>query len=94
MNTQEKIKIMQAFVDGKVIQVTARGGDWVDMSQLDNPGWNWHGCTYRIKPESKVIWVNEGEVNMYVFSTEEEACRDAGPALIRTAIKYQEVIEK
>lgn len=52
MTTEEKIKIMQAFVDGKEIEFALQG----DLSQwmlTETPRWNWAYCTYRIKPEPK-----------------------------------------
>lgn len=48
MDTQEKIKVMQAYVDGKAIQCKEYGGaKWFDISSTT---WNWHDCQYRIKP--------------------------------------------
>ena len=50
MDTQEKIKVMQAYVDGKTIQWKAPNYDpeWADANSI--PIWNWHECQYRIKP--------------------------------------------
>lgn len=49
MDTKEKIKVMQAYVDGKPIQIKihAIDKDWRDSI---NPIWDWERCTYRIKP--------------------------------------------
>lgn len=46
--TIERIKVMQAFVDGKEVESKLRGTyDW----GLDkNPSWNWLNYDYRIKP--------------------------------------------
>lgn len=49
--TAERIKIMQAFVDGKLIEFKDCMGRWCVAV---NPSWNWDsGEEYRIKPESK-----------------------------------------
>lgn len=49
--TAERIKIMQAFVDGKQIEFKDSVGRWCEAK---NPLWNWDsGRKYRIKPESK-----------------------------------------
>lgn len=47
---QEKIAVMQAYADGKEIQVRVIGyGEWVRSVE---PTWSWGGCEYRIKPET------------------------------------------
>lgn len=49
--TAERIKIMQAFVDGKQIEFTDCMGRWCEAK---NPSWNWDSeRKYRIKPEPK-----------------------------------------
>lgn len=59
MTTEEKIKIMQAFVDGKQIQSKWTSSDdinWRDV-EIDRispePTWFWGECDYRVKPEPK-----------------------------------------
>jgi hypothetical protein len=52
--TAEKIAIMQAHLDGKIIQCRNAiprndGADW--GSPLLRPSWNWNDYEYRIKPE-------------------------------------------
>lgn len=49
MNTKEKIKIMQAFEDGKTIEIYERiYARWSDLS-VEEPYWNWGASDYRIK---------------------------------------------
>lgn len=49
--TAERIKIMQAFVDGKLIEFKDCMGRWCVAV---NPSWNWDsGEEYRIKPVQK-----------------------------------------
>lgn len=49
--TAERIKIMQAFVDGKQIEFKDCMGRWCEA---ENPLWNWDsGGKYRIKPKPK-----------------------------------------
>lgn len=59
MNTtpQEMIEVLQAFIDGKVIQSKlckelSKSVDWADTS---NPVWRWDVYNYRIKPEPKLV---------------------------------------
>ncbi len=53
---QEQIAIMQAFADGKTIEYRNALERW---EPIKDPLWNWTNFDYRIKPEPKVIWVNE-----------------------------------
>ena len=52
MTTQEQIEVMQAYLDGKKIEIAAK----IDLSfwvVTDTPAWNWEECVYRIKSEPK-----------------------------------------
>lgn len=53
MTTIEKIAVMQAYVDGKQVQVRITKEEWADMSRVSEPTWNWSNNEYRIKPEPK-----------------------------------------
>jgi hypothetical protein len=51
MNTKEMIEVMQAFEDGKKIEVRERGkNEWMPA---DQPSWNWRHMEYRIAPDLK-----------------------------------------
>lgn len=53
MTTKEKIAVMQAYEDGKKIQVATNGEeDWEDFN-FGEPMWDWECCDYRIKPEEE-----------------------------------------
>ena len=45
--TKEAIRIMQAYVDGKELQVLDPVGKW---ESVNSPRWDWDGTQYRIKP--------------------------------------------
>ena len=47
--TKERIAVMQAYADGKQIQVESSDGKWADVPE---PSWSING-NYRIKPEPK-----------------------------------------
>jgi acyl-homoserine lactone acylase PvdQ len=51
MTTEEKIKVMQAFVDGKDVQY--RDPQTGMFFSAGGPNWNWGRYEYRIKPEEK-----------------------------------------
>ena len=53
--TEEMIEIMQAFVDGKEIEVMGRD-QWVPVP---SPSWSWGGLYYRIKPEGPKFKVGD-----------------------------------
>lgn len=89
----EKIAVMQAAADGKVIQTDfQRAGTWVDNP---SPTWDWGVCDYRVKPrEPKVIYVNEyPDGSRGAFTYKSTALRVASSASVRKAVKYREVIE-
>lgn len=51
MTIAEKIKVMQAYEDGKYIEFRLKGEEvWADCG---NPIWDWNEFVYRIKPEVK-----------------------------------------
>ena len=51
MTTEEKIKVMQAHIDGEYIEFRIKGEEvWEDCGI---PAWNWQEFEYRIKPEEK-----------------------------------------
>ena len=59
MTTKEKIEVMQAFEDGKTIQIISENKkNWNNAMEFnrDNqkePDWNWANFQYRVKPEWK-----------------------------------------
>ena len=51
-DTKRKIEVMQAYVEGKKIQVKACGAsEWRDC--ILEPEWDWVSCEYRVKPEEQ-----------------------------------------
>lgn len=48
--TKQCVAVMQAYVDGKKIEIFDESTDeWID---IEYPVWNWYNNVYRIKPES------------------------------------------
>ena len=91
--TKDAIKVMQAFVDGKTIQLESKGV-WFDAP--DRPSWNWASQNYRVKPEPVVVYINEypGEERSFeAYDTKEMAENLASCNCLRVAVKFQEVIE-
>lgn len=68
MDTKQKIEVMQAYVDGKPIEVAIKGecGRPIAWSLIatENPNWNWAVYDYRIAQdmELKAYNLNEGSV--------------------------------
>lgn len=48
--TTKAIKVMQAYLDGKTIQMRGTASEWIDCSGA--PAWDFFRYNYRIKPES------------------------------------------
>lgn len=55
VDTGEKIKVMQAYLDDKAIQIrhTVGASEWIDMEDKE-PSWDWNVYVYRVKPTSKI----------------------------------------
>ena len=61
-DTENMIKVMQAFADGKRIESASRGcNDWCPVSR---PIWDWDSYDYRIKPASTYRPWNYYEIPM------------------------------
>ena len=53
IETAERIKVMQAFVDGKAIEERRISFDHTEWIDNNNPEWRWDKFDYRIKLEPK-----------------------------------------
>ena len=55
MRTQNKIKVMKAWMEGKTVQYRNRTTNykWQKLTPKFEPQWNWGATEYRIKPNSK-----------------------------------------
>ena len=92
--TKTMIEVMQAYVDGKTIQVyDEEESTWIDSI---GPAWNWTFGSYRVKPEPLECWVTV--YNDHVCST----CHDSKESALHitdkrlpnwTVRKFREVIE-
>lgn len=73
---------MQAWVDGFTVECNDDDG-WTPLRCYQEPVWNWHDFSYRIKPEPMEIevWVNGTRVSTY---------EDMGPEW--TKKKFREVV--
>jgi hypothetical protein len=68
--TKEKIRIMQAFEDGKPIEQLFENGIpplcFDKGTYSGEPDWNWLNCEYRIKREPRRVWIvynEEGNIH-------------------------------
>ena len=100
---QEQIALLQAIADDRTLQFASKSDptswkdanpDWHDgvkqgFQSIDVVSYNW-----RIKPEPKVLWVNEysNHLSPGVHSTEAAAKANASNNVVRVAVKYQEVL--
>jgi len=51
---EEKIEVMQGYLDGKIIQDNIYG-EWTDWACPNPPLFEWTNHDYRIKPENKQV---------------------------------------
>ncbi|MCS4234456.1 hypothetical protein [Stenotrophomonas sp. BIGb0135] len=77
-NAKDYLPLVQALADGKVIQWRDHYGVWRDMEELSYP---WPADHYRIKPETKEIWVNQyldGHMSVHLTEQSAEDCLISG----------------
>lgn len=60
MNTEDKIRVMQAYVDGEDVEYRAHGGKWNPLPP--KPVWQWSCFEYRIK-EKTPDYINWEHIN-------------------------------
>jgi len=96
--TAEKIKVMQAFEDGRDIRFVIQGGGCGVISkcrQGDNPGWNWEEITYTIvTPSPPPLYVNVyydgcGELYCRTYPSRDVARQRASDTAVHIAIEYR-----
>lgn len=96
MNTKEKIEVMQAYLDGKKIEL--KGEKCVDGWSVWSSGelnWNWEDNEYRIKKELVERWGTTDKRGKFytTFEYEIEARDWASLETGRRYFKMREVIE-
>lgn len=97
--TEEKIAIMQAYVDGQHIQYREDFYDreWSDFDEGSYPTWDWSSSDYRIKPAEPrtrffVEWM-DGSLSSSNFDTFEEAVEWASNTTFNAIVEFKEVVE-
>lgn len=96
--TEEKIKIMQAYVDGKDIEcrlIDRVDHEWVHVT-TSYPLWNWPCREYRIKATPREFYVNEssrsGLLWCSIYMTQALAFSSRNSDWVRT-VKFVEVLD-
>ena len=90
-----KIAVMQAFADGKKIEVRWRHGAKGSPCATSHPGWNWADYDYRIKHEPEVLYKHPFSHSVYTKEQKnnlDNIRRDQGCSP-HTWVKFVEVIE-
>lgn len=85
--TQEKIAVMQAFVDGQEIECrnNRSGSEW---KVVNNPDWNWQYYNFRIKQDVPRTWeefckqYNEIKDEYYIEGDSQIYCAGAGSSYL------------
>ncbi len=83
--TKKAIEVMQAYVDGKTVQINICNG-WSDRHTDVSPVWDWLSRNYRIKPTKPrtgdlmvCVRPNEGYIQSIELTPEvKEALKAAG----------------
>jgi len=88
MTVDQMIEVLTAYKAGKKVQVKLMQG-WADV---DDPKWSFDVDDYRVKPEPKVLWVNEYKNGSgYGHTTRENAEGVARESHTRIAVRYVEM---
>jgi len=94
MNTKEKIKVMQAYLDGKTIcyyynDIEPDKVYTSNIAEGDDMEWIWDNITYYVKHTPRVIYCKEtnGTLEMKAFKSE-----DCGNIYCEDWIKFVEEI--
>lgn len=89
-NAHLYLPFVQALAEGKTIQIFFNN-EWNDM---DVVSFSADPHKYRIKPEPRVLYVNEYTSGYHLgYSNKSQADRDAVAGYLRKAVKYIEVVE-
>lgn len=88
-NAHLYLPLVKALAEGKTIQLHV-AGTWQNNPC---PDFSADPEFYRIKPEPRVIWVNEYLDDMVSWPTEKEANNAASNRALRVAVKYVEAVE-
>jgi hypothetical protein len=108
MELKDKIAVMQAYAEGKPIEIRNKAEEPLHVSYgrtwASHPAWeqqqqpvqfNFTVYDYRIKPEPREIFANIYPTGSPLLAhlTADEARRSALPCATRVAVKFREVIE-
>lgn len=91
MTNEELLTVIQGRIDGKEIQrrIANCCGSWTTYTKSH---WDTTCFEYRVKPEPKVLFVNEYKHVGYGYPTPERAIEYGTTTAIRTAVKYVEEV--
>jgi hypothetical protein len=99
MNTEDKIRVMRAFADGKTVQWRPISHEvWITLVH-DDPEWNWAHCEYRIAPVKKYRWMIacrihgdiQGCITLEYYETEAEMHRKLAPYIAAAFIEAHKI---
>lgn len=93
MTHDEIIAVVQAHKAGKTIQIGSKHEKalWYDTA---NPTWNFAHFNFRVKPEPRIIYVNEYKTTQIIHAYHKEETADAHADIDRICCtKYIEAIE-
>ena len=76
MSTEQMIKVMQAYMDGKAIQFSDDGENWHEEDFEDMPMWDWVHYIYRKKPEPTIRPYTYREATEYIGEIAQKIIKD------------------
>lgn len=94
MTVDQMIEVLTAYKAGKKIEsrYKFKPGDDTNWYAFGGCDFDFRGYDYRVKPEPKVIWVNEYE-SIYAAHGSKQVAKVCGPRALRVAVRYVECPE-
>jgi hypothetical protein len=81
--TQEKIEVMQHYLDGGKVDVKGESLVWTPMD--NEPQWEWYRLDYRKRAETKKVWLalarNPGSLHPFCLSSNYYATKEEAMGL-------------
>ncbi len=91
MTTKEKIKVMQAFLDGEPIQSRYIGKSvWISHAGESELAWAWDCKIYRVEPAPLEFWMVPETKEIF---DSEQAAKESLPGCVKVC-HMREVIEE
>lgn len=93
ITTEKAMEIMQAYLDGKVIERgTAHG--WVEISKVNEPEWNFRNEVYQVKPGVFHVYVHIMPSGVHTFNTYKARLHEVKAIRLQYTVRGGQVLDE